>query len=70
MRQPHIIQLADGQTNHLEDPRLNDLPIHVRVEIDNKGGRVIVTVAGYDIASLPLFAMVDLAVSVYRPRGT
>ncbi len=66
---PHIIELTEGRTLHNEDPRLADLPIAVRVELCGKA-RVIVSVAGEDIASLPLASQVNVSASTYRERGT
>ena len=66
---PHIIELTEGQTFHLDDPRLSNLPIAVRVELAGKA-RVVVNVAGEDIASLPLGSQVNISASTYRERGT
>ena len=67
----HIIYLTEGRTHDDVDPRLSDLPISIRVELHSKGGaRVVVDVAGNEVASLPLQSMVDIGASVYRPRGT
>ncbi|KKL12068.1 hypothetical protein LCGC14_2539430 [marine sediment metagenome] len=66
---PHIIELTEGRTVHNEDPRLSDLPIAVRVELHGKT-RVVVNVAGEDVASLPLASQVNISASTYRERGT
>lgn len=72
MMKHHTIYLTEGRTHQTdEDPRLSDLPISIRVELHSKGGaRVVVDVAGNEVASLPLQSMVDIGASVYRPRGT
>ncbi len=67
----HVIHLTEGRTHEDVDPRLSGLPIAIRVELHSKdGARVIVDVAGNEVASLPLQSMVDIGASVYRPRGT
>ena len=67
----HVIHLTEGRTHGDVDPRLSELPIAIRVELHSRdGARVIVDVAGNEVASLPLQSMVEIGVSVYRPRGT